>query len=185
MQAQHSLPETDRRAADVFGIDTADIIQPVVGIALSYAAVILFARFAGLRSFTKLSGYDLAATIAIGSLLASAAIGAVPLWSGLAAIAALFAAQAAISLLRRQGWGRALVDNRPILLMNGPEVLHENLADAGLIDADLAAQLRSAGATSREDVRAVILETSGDVSVILGEGGFDRLDSLIASGIRR
>lgn len=169
----------------MFGTDTNGIIQPVLGIALSCAAVILFSRVAGLRSFTKLSGYDFAATIAIGSLLASAAIGKLPLWSGLAAIAGLLVAQAAISLARRQSWGHALVDNKPLLLMDGPEVLQQNLTRAGLIEDDLASQLRSAGAASREDVRAVILETSGDVSVILGEGGFDRLDPLIASGVRR
>lgn len=169
----------------MLGTDTNGIIQPIVAIALTYAAVILFSRIAGLRSFTKLSGYDFAATIGIGSLLASAAIGTLPIWSGLAALAALFAAQAGVSWARRQDWGHALVDNQPLLMMDGSEVLQKNLASAGLIEEDLAAQLRAAGATSREDVRAVILETSGDVSVVLGEGGFDRLDPLIASGIRR
>ncbi|MEI4263646.1 DUF421 domain-containing protein [Roseovarius sp. D0-M9] len=169
----------------MFGTETSGVIQPIVGIALSYLAVILFSRIAGLRSFTMLSGYDFAATIAIGSLLASAAIGALPLWSGLAAIAGLLAVQATVSLARRQSWGHALVDNKPLLLMDGTEVLRENLSRAGLIEDDLASQLRAAGATSGEDVRAVILETSGDVSVILGEGGFDRLDPLIARGVRR
>lgn len=69
--------------------------------------------------------------------------------------------------------------------MDGSDLLQKSLASAGLIEADVAAQLRLAGATSREDVRAVILETSGDVSVILGEGGFDRLDPLVAAGVRR
>lgn len=66
----------------MFGTDMIGFIQPIVGIELSYAAVILFSRVAGLRSFIKLSGYDFAATIAMDSLLASAAIGKLPLWSG-------------------------------------------------------------------------------------------------------
>lgn len=64
-------------------------------------------------------------------------------------------------------------------------MLRKNLATAWLIEAAVAAQRRLAVATSRQDVRAVILETSGDVSVILGEGFLDRLDPLIASGVRR
>ena len=169
----------------MIGTETDGFIQPVVAIALTYAAVILLTRIVGLRSFTRLSSFDFAATIAVGSLIAAAAIGTTPLWSGLAAIGALFAAQAAVGWARRQGWGHALVDNQPLLLMDGSEVLTENLAAAGLIEADLAAQLRQAGATGRDEVRAVILETSGDVSVILGEGGVDRLDPLIASGVGR
>lgn len=169
----------------MIGTETDGFIQPILAIILTYAAVILFTRIVGLRSFARLSSFDFAATIAVGSLIAGAAIGTTPLWSGLAAIAALFAAQAAVGWARRQGWGHDLVDNQPLLLMDGPEVLKQNLAAAGLIEADLAAQLRRAGATSNGEVRAVILETSGDVSVILGDGGFDRLDPLIASGIRR
>lgn len=50
----------------MLGTETNGFIQPMVAIALTYAAVILFARVAGLKSFTKLSGYDFAATIAVG-----------------------------------------------------------------------------------------------------------------------
>ena len=49
--------------------------QQVVGIALSvigfYFCLILFTRIVGLRSFSKLSSYDLAMTVGIGSILAS------------------------------------------------------------------------------------------------------------------
>lgn len=169
---------------DLFTGRTDGLLQPILAIVLAYAAVILLARVLGLRSFAKISGFDFAATIATGSLVAAAAVGSAPLWSGIAAIAALFAAQAAIAWARRQGWGHALFDNRPVLLMDGGRVLEDNLRRAGLIEADLAAQLRLAGASSCEDVRAVVLETSGDVSVILGAGGADALDPLVSSDLR-
>lgn len=170
---------------DLIGGETTGFLQPAIAIVLTYAAVILLHRLAGLRSFAKMSGFDFAATIATGSLIASAAIGGAPLWSGLAALAALFAAQAFVARARRRDAARRLVDNRPVLLMDGAEVLHANLARSGLVEADLAAQLRLAGASAADDVCAVVLETSGDVSVILGDGGADRLEGVVGSDIRR
>lgn len=170
---------------DLIGGETDGLAQPVVAILLTYLAVILLQRLAGLRSFARISGFDFASTIATGSLIASAAIGTTPLWSGLAALAGLFAAQAVIARMRRRPDARRLVDNRPILLMDGPEILHENLARSGLVEADLAAQLRLAGASAPGDVRAVVMETTGDVSVILGPGGAERLSGVVAADIRR
>jgi uncharacterized membrane protein YcaP (DUF421 family) len=170
---------------DLIGGRTDGLIQPILAIALTYAAVILLSRMRGLRSFASISGFDFAATIATGSLIASAAVGGTPLWSGVAALAGLFAAQAFVAWSRQRGWGQALFDNRPLLLMDGDRVLTENLRRAGLVEADLAAQLRLAGARSREEVSAVVLETSGKVSVVLGEGGADALDPLVGSALRR
>lgn len=170
---------------DLIGGETDGLIQPILAIVLTYAAVIALSRLLGLRSFAKISGFDFAATIATGSLIASAAVGAVPLWSGIAAVAGLFGAQAFVAWARRQGWGHALFDNRPLLLMDGARVLDDNLRRAGLIEADLAAQLRLAGARSREDVCTVVFETSGDVSVVLGGGGVDALDALMRGDLRR
>jgi len=49
--------------------------QQILGISLSviafYFCLILFTRIVGLRSFSKLSSYDFAMTVAIGSILAS------------------------------------------------------------------------------------------------------------------
>jgi uncharacterized membrane protein YcaP (DUF421 family) len=170
---------------DLIGGQTDGVLQPIIAIALTYAAVIALVRVSGLRSFAKMSAFDFAATIAAGSLIASAAVGSAPLWSGVAALAGLFAAQAAVAWVRQREWGHRLVDNRPILLMDGGEVLRENLARAGLVEADLAAQLRVAGVRRSDHVRAVVLETSGDVSVIEGEGGVDGLDPLLRTDLRR
>lgn len=169
---------------EIFG-ETTGIVQPILAIALTYAVVILFVRISGLRSFAKMSAFDFAATIATGSLIASTAVGSTPIWSGLAAIAGLFTAQAAVSFLRGRGWGHTLIDNRPIVLMDGPEVIDANLRKAGMIEADLAGQLRQAGVASRDEVRAVVLETSGDVSVLTGPGGLDALDPLARADLRR
>lgn len=169
---------------DLFGSTTNGFVQPMVAMVITYCAVIVLVRFAGLRSFARMSAFDFAATIACGSLIASTAIGATPIWSGIAAIAALFIAQALVARLRCSTQWRSLIDNRPIVLMDGSSVNHENLRATGLIEADLAAQLRLAGITRLDDVRAVVLESSGDVSVMRGEGGIEACDAVITRDLR-
>ncbi len=60
----------------------------------------------------------------------------------------------------------ALVDNAPLLLMDGTEVLSDNLRRANMTEADLRAKLREANVTRLEQVRAVVMESTGDVSVL-------------------
>lgn len=42
-----------------------------VSIALSYIAIIILTRTAGIRSFSKMSGFDFAITVVIGSVFTS------------------------------------------------------------------------------------------------------------------
>jgi uncharacterized membrane protein YcaP (DUF421 family) len=86
------------------------------------------------------------------------------------AVAVLFIAQVVVSRLRRATNVEGAVDNTPLLLMFGAEVLDEHLARARLTRDDLRAKLRAANVLDPSDVRAVVLETTGDVSVLQGGG---------------
>ena len=66
-----------------------------------------------------------------------------------------------------------VVDNTPLLLMHDGQVLHEHMRDARISERDLQAKLRQAGVTRPEQVLAVVLETTGDVSVLQGDGPVD------------
>ena len=132
----------------------------------AYIAVIALTRLAGVRSLAKMSSFDFAATVAVGSTFASVLLGTAPLVSGLLALALLFGLQYAVATLRRRNLLRGLVDNSPILLMAGPQVLEGNLRLARLGREELWAQLRLAGVHRRDQVRAVVMETTGDVSVL-------------------
>ncbi len=49
--------------------------------------------------------------------------------------------------------------------MDGPKILHENLKKAQLTVADLHSKLREANVFNYNQVKAVVFETTGDVSV--------------------
>lgn len=150
----------------------------VIGIAW----IIFLVRIVGLRSFSKMTNFDFVMTVAMGSLLAGASQS--QQWIGflqtLTAMTCLFAAQYFVSRLRR--WSPrldALVQNTPVLLMKDGVILHDALRETRVAEEDLFAKLREANALQLSSVRAVVLETTGDISVLHG----DYVDDVLFKGV--
>lgn len=132
-----------------------------------YAAVILFTRIAGKRSFSKMSSFDFAMTVAIGSILASTILSAsVSLLQGIVGLGAVYVLQMGAAILRRFNFFSNLIDNQPLLLMDGNTILKANLKKARVTNDDLRAKLREANVINLSQVRAVVFETTGDISVL-------------------
>lgn len=171
-------------AADSWLVDSwSDLWQVPVSALLMLVLVIVVVRIIGLRSFSKMSSFDFAVTVSIGSVLAGVATTSVALANGAAAAASLLGAQAVVSLVRsRRPDAERVLDNTPILLMDGPEFLEENLLCARVTQSDVVAKLREANVLRMQDVCAVVLETTGDISVLHGE---HPIDPVILEGLRR
>ena len=146
--------------------------QQVLGITLSavgfYLGLMLFTRLMGLRSFSKLSSHDFAMTVGIDSILASTVLADKPsLLQGLCAVGVLFLIQGAVSVVRRKVKPlKALIDNQAIILMAQGEYFSDNLKEANLSTSDVQEVLRKNGIKAKIEVFAVIMETTGDMSVI-------------------
>lgn len=141
------------------------VVLTSVGI---YLALMILTRLTGLRSFSKMSSFDFTLTVAIGSLIATVVLSEdPPLLQGGFALAMLFAIQFCVSFLRSRSVSFAhIVDNDPLLLMAGDTVLHDNLRAARVTVNDLRAKLREANVIHPDEVRAVVMETTGDISVL-------------------
>lgn len=138
-----------------------------------YFILMIFIKINGLRSFSKMSAHDFAVTIAIGSILGSVAVSETPtLLQGAAAIGSFLFLQACYSRWRiyRQ---RSYLENKPVLLMKDGYVYEDNLKTTKLTKADLLTKLREANVLRLEDVRAVIFEGTGDISVLHGSSELD------------
>lgn len=151
-----------------------------------YVSLLLFTRLAGLRSFSKISSFDFAVTVAIGSVLATTLLSEnPPLLQGILGLAVLYGLQLGVAALRRRSrWVGRLVDNQPLLLMAGDEVLDDHLDRAHITREDLWAKLREANVIHPSQVRAVVLESTGDVSVLHAGADQPELDLDLLSGVR-
>lgn len=162
-----------------------DIVTGVTVLsAIGMVWVIALIRMIGLRTLSKMTNFDFVVTIASGSLLAGAVQATA--WTGFAqallAMAALFFLQYLLARLRRASDRfEDAIQNGPIFLMYDGEFIEEALETSRVARSDVIAKLREANALEMGKVRAVVLETTGDVSVLHG----DRLDDRLVEGIER
>lgn len=135
---------------------------------LIFSIIILITRLSGLRTFAKMSSFDFASTIAIGSILASVVMNTdQSILKGTVALGAVIAFQTLFSYMKRKSSKlSALITNTPMLIMDGSEILYDNLAKTNVSEDDLVAKLREANVRHFGEVLAVVLESTGDVTVL-------------------
>jgi len=165
-------------------VDTwSDLWQVPVSALAMLVLVILVVRVIGLRAFSKMSSFDFAVTVSIGSILGGVASSSVALVNGAVAMASLLGIQAIVAWVRaRRPVAEAALDNTPLLLMDGETFLDANLRAARVTRSDVVAKLREANVLRMGDVRAVVLETTGDISVLHGDVS---IDPELLDGLRR
>ena len=164
--------------------DIPDWTTPFVDAVILVPLVMLYVRIVGLRAFAKMSAHDFAVTVAIGSLLAATVLNQdTPWWRGAIGLAALMGVQWAVGTLRAmvpsvQRW----TDNEPLVLMHRGAERAEAMRRARITSDDLRHKLRAAGLTGIGSDATVILETTGDVSVLTGAPGQDLMAEVRGAG---
>ena len=145
--------------------------------------VILLTRVVGLRSFSKMTNFDFVITVASGTVLAG--MGRATDWQGFVQAAVvmlvLFVVQWIIAKIRKKSdTFEEAIQNDPVLLMVDGRFCTEAMTETRVSRSDIIAKLREANVLSYDAVCAVILETTGDISVMHG----DAVDPNILEGVR-
>lgn len=152
----------------MFFSSTHDILRVVVIAPLAYIALIILLRVSGKRMLSKMSAFDLVVTIALGSTLATIVLSKeVSLTEGLTALAMLLGLQyaAAWASSRSKAVSRVL-KSEPVLLFYDGAFLSAALLREHVPEEAVRAGMRQHGFARIEDVRAVILEADGSLSVL-------------------
>lgn len=153
-----------------FSTDPSALLGTALSAIAVYVAVLVATRINGLRTFRKSSAFDFAATVAIGSMMATIAMSKdTSLATGLVGLLAMLIVQRIVSHVRMNDAASDVIDNSPVLLMAGREVIEENLRKTRISHDDIRAQLRLANVLDHSHIHAVVLETTGDISVLHGE----------------
>ncbi|MFP4470623.1 MAG: DUF421 domain-containing protein [Bacteroidales bacterium] len=169
-----------------FGTTLGALVAIILTAAGIYAAVIIFTRLSGKRSFSTMSSFDFTMTVAVGSLIATTVLSSsVTLVQGVIGLGALFVLQISVAYLRLNTSFQQIVDNSPLLLMRNGKILRENLKRARLTDGDLRSKLRAAGVLRLSEVEAVVFETTGDLSIMKKSDENLRLEEWLISDVKR
>jgi len=148
--------------------DWKTLFSTLCSTVLIYLAVIIFTRINGLRTFAKMSSFDFAITIAIGSLIGSTMLSeGQSVTNGTFGLGLLIGLQAIVAFARKRStFLENLISNKPVLLMKGSQIHYDTLTAYRITESDLLAKLREANVTQFDQVLAAILETTGDISVL-------------------
>ncbi|MFD2518263.1 DUF421 domain-containing protein [Salinimicrobium flavum] len=159
--------------------------ETAAGSFLIFIVIVLITRIVGLRSFAKFTAYDFAFTIAIGSIISSTLTSSTSIAHGSVAIVSLLLLTFIFSFLQKAFKKvSSLISNKPLLLMDGSEILDENLNYARIEKKQLIAKLREANVIDYSQVRAVVLESTGDISVLHTSDDTAELNRELLNGVR-
>lgn len=138
----------------------------LTGIA-AYGALVLMLRVSGKRTLSKLNAFDLVVTVALGSTLATVLTSKdVPLADGVAALGLLIALQYAVaSAASRSRRVNRLAKSEPRVVFHRGAFAREALRAERVTEDEVLGAVRQAS-VPLDEVEAVILESSGDLSVL-------------------
>jgi uncharacterized membrane protein YcaP (DUF421 family) len=102
---------------------------------------------------------------------------------GAVALLTILAAHAVATFARFNAWAARLVDHRVRVLVDHGRLRRDQLRVCGLTEADLVSQLRRRGAERLEDLRYVLYEAKGDLTIVPEEGQGGEAP-LVAQGLR-
>ncbi len=169
----------------LFGIDVKSLLLIVLAAVGIYITIIIYTRIFGKRSFSKMSSFDFAMTVSVGSMIATTVLSdSVNLTEGAIGLVMVYALQLLAAYFRRFLVFRKIIDNQPTLLMDGEEILKENLKKVRVTEGDLRSKLREANVIRLSDVKAVIFETTGDM-VVLHKDDDTEIEPWILKDVKR
>ena len=142
---------------------------PIVILAavLIYVAFFVLVKVFGSRVLTSMSASDTVIIIMFGAVAGRVIVGHPPtLAVGIIGLTTLMVLEAFFGILREKSGLSHIIDREPILLMFDGVIVTNALRRSHFSYDDVRTSVRKAGIGSFDDVQAMILEPSGEVSII-------------------
>ena len=169
--------------SEQLGITPTAAVGVVIATIGMYLCLILLVRLAGQRSLASMSSFDLGCVIALGAVIGRTTLLLKPTFlTGVVALTTLFLMQALLRQLRMSSLIDRLLNRPPVVLMEGEQILSANLRHAKVTEDELRQKLRLAGISRLVQVHCVVLERTGEISVLRRDGEPD-LDRWIVADV--
>ncbi|APT93691.1 membrane protein [Corynebacterium phocae] len=132
-----------------------------------YLAFMVLVKIFGSRVLTSVTASDAVIIIMFGAVSGRVIAGNPPtLAAGIIGLTTLMVLEATFGTVRRFiGWSR-FIDRPPVLLMFAGEVFEKNINYAHISRNDISSAVRKAGLGRLSDVQVMILEPTGQISII-------------------
>lgn len=152
-----------------FGASWSTIGWVIASTAAIYFSALLGVRLAGRRTLAQMSAFDAVVTIALGTLVSSTAVSSTPSYlQAVAALLTLLGLQVIVAAARQRAPRlRRYLDFSPkVVVRHGEVELGRSPFTAQMTHDELLSRLRRNGMFNLESARFVILEPTGQLSVV-------------------
>lgn len=153
---------------NLFFDDWTSLLRAFILTVLAYFTLIIFIRFSGKRTLSKMNAFDFLVTIALGSCLASVSLNKnIALAEGALVYLTLIILQFLITWLSvRVSWVKKVITGQPALLLYKGELLESTLKRERITHEEIYMSARENGITDLNEIEVIVLETTGDITVI-------------------
>ncbi|MFL0584764.1 DUF421 domain-containing protein [Solibacillus silvestris] len=157
----------------MFSITLESFVRIITVGILAYVGLVFFLLISGKRSLTQLNAFDLVVTVAIGSVLSTILLNKdVSLLEGLLAFVLLILLQFLLTFtsVRWKKFNKVIKSEPSLLYLNG-SFLRETMKKERISEGDILQSVRNDGIGDLKEVKAIVLENDGSLSIISGELG--------------
>jgi uncharacterized membrane protein YcaP (DUF421 family) len=145
----------------------SDLAVVAAKAALMYGTALIGLRLAERRTLAQWTIIDFAAAVAVGAIVGRTAIAQSQSYAiGAVALVTIIVVHRLASLLRFRPLLGKLADHRVRVLVIDGQVRHHQLRLCGLTDNDLYAELRQRGVFDLNDLKYVLYEAKGGLTVV-------------------
>ncbi|WP_339752314.1 DUF421 domain-containing protein [Algoriphagus aquimarinus] len=146
--------------------------RTVVLTILGYLAMVFLLRISGKRTLSKMNAFDFVVTIALGSCLASISLNKnITLTDGVVAFSLFILMQFTFTYLSVHVKGfRSLITSNPVVVFYQGCFLENELKKQRLTKEEVYNECRLKGFSNLDEVHLIILESTGDISILETKG---------------
>ncbi len=168
---------------NIFFDDWQSLLRAFILTILAYVTLIIFIRISGKRTLSKMNAFDFLVTIALGSCLATVSLNKnIALAEGAMVYFTLIFLQFIITWSSvRVKFVKKLVTGKPALLLYKGELLADAMKRERITIEEIYMKARASGITNLNEVEVIVLETTGDITMILKSEESSRCDETLTN----
>ena len=158
---------TPQLLRDTLGIELWRIPIVIVSAIVIYLVLLLLLRLFGARVLSGLTGFDIVVSITLGAVAGRVIIGHPPtLTAGIIGLVTLLCCEAIFGLVRSNIRIHRSLNSQPTVVLAHGQPQQDLMRKTHVTTKDIMSSIRRAGITNLKQVRCIILEPSGVLSVL-------------------
>jgi len=135
--------------------------------AISYITLFIFIRISGKRTLAKLNAFDFVVTVSLGSTLSWMMLAQITIAEGCVALLVIILQQFLLAYVARKSHKmEKIINSSPTLLFYNGQFLKNAMDKEVITKEEIYAEIRKYRLEYLDDVRAVVMELNGEITVI-------------------